>query len=121
MIRIISGYFPSFLLLTIAATISQPTISQPTISSTAQQVARNPVTKLPKPPSSLPITEVHLWVAPQASPWEMGRLTVPDTDTTIVTQPGSPDDSEALAPVDEDSATRLIAPTSNRPPLAPGS
>ncbi len=66
---------PSILLLTIASTASQPTISQPTISQ-------------PKP--QLPITEVHLWTAPQGSPWEMGRLTVPDVDTTKVTQLGSP-------------------------------
>jgi hypothetical protein len=84
MIRLISGYLPSFLLLTIAATISQPTIS-----STAP-ASRDTVARLPKPQSSVAITEVHLWVAPQASPWEMGRLTVPDLDTTIVTQPGSP-------------------------------
>jgi hypothetical protein len=84
MIRFIAGYLPSFLLLTIAATISQPTIP-----STAQ-ASHATVARLPQQPSLLPITEVHLWVAPQASPWEMGRLTVPDLDTTIVTQPGSP-------------------------------
>jgi len=36
--------------------------------------------------------------------------------TTLVSQPGAPDDSEALAPVDDDSATRLIGPASDRPP-----
>jgi hypothetical protein len=89
MIRLIVGDFPSFLFLTIAATISQPTISQPTNPSIAQ-ASRNAVAPQASPQPSLPITEVHLWVAPQASPWEMGRLTVPDIDTTIVTQPGSP-------------------------------
>ncbi len=39
---------------------------------------------------SLPITEVHLWTAPQGAPWQMGRLTVPDLDTTHIKMPGSP-------------------------------
>jgi hypothetical protein len=68
MIRTITGTVSTILLLTIASAISQPTTKAP----------------------SIPITEVHLWVAPQASAWEMGRLTVPDLDTTIVTQSGSP-------------------------------
>lgn len=68
MIRLITGTISSLLLLTIASAISQPKPSAP----------------------QLPITEVHLWVAPQGATWEMGRLTVPDLDTTKLTQPGSP-------------------------------
>jgi len=41
--------------------------------------------------------------------------------TTLVTQPGAPDDSEALAPADDDSATRLVGPAAHRRPPAPGS
>ncbi len=76
MIRLISGTIPSVLLLTIASAISQPKL-QPTPQPTLQ-------------PPQLPITEVHLWVAPPGATWEMGRLTVPDRDTTKLTQPGSP-------------------------------
>ena len=39
--------------------------------------------------------------------------------TTLVTQPGSADESEVMAAADDDSATQLISP--HRPPLTPGS
>ncbi len=80
MIRLITGTIPTVLLLTIASAISQPT-PQPTSQPKPQSKSQ---------PSQLPITEVHLWVAPQDTTWEMGRLTVPDLDTTKLTQAGSP-------------------------------
>ncbi len=88
MIRLITGTFSTVLLLTIATAISQPPPSPP--PSTALSPATKKIAAPPAHPPQLPITEVHLWVAPPGTPWEMGRLTVPDLDTTLLTQPGSP-------------------------------
>ena len=76
MIRYLLGHLPVIVLLTLVVPGSHS-------SPRSQATSPSSKTGLPK----LPITELRLWEP--VSGWAMGRLTIPDRDTTNITQSNS--------------------------------
>ena len=73
MIRYLLGHLPVIVLLTLVVPVSHS-------SPSSQETSPSTQTGLQK----LPITELRLWEP--VSGWAMGRLTIPDRDTTNITQ-----------------------------------
>lgn len=76
MIRYLLGHLPVIIFFTLIVPVSH---------SSPKSQATFPSTKIESPQP--PVTELRLWEP--VSGWAMGRLTIPDRDTTNITQSGS--------------------------------